>query len=186
MVVTPEQFIIYHADVPYDPVKAHEYYLRTRELRGRRSGFIPSGTGRVASVRNLDQRPKIKTPEQQRKEIEVRVRALKVRLEKLRDVLKELVKQAKARSGVEIKDKEVSDKASAGSKKLTAAQKQEAAKRAKEYYDKNKKPSSLSDKEKQLQLSIKQVEEKIRKAREELKASIVRARQNSVQLKPAA
>lgn len=27
-----------HADSRYDPVKAHEYYLRTRELAGRRSG----------------------------------------------------------------------------------------------------------------------------------------------------
>jgi len=35
----PEKFIEKYLshELPYDPVKAHEYYLRTRELKGRRS-----------------------------------------------------------------------------------------------------------------------------------------------------
>jgi hypothetical protein len=31
-----EDFILAHSNAPYDPKKAHEYYLRTRELKGRR------------------------------------------------------------------------------------------------------------------------------------------------------
>jgi len=32
-----DQFFLKHGESRYDPVKAHEYYLRTRELQGRRS-----------------------------------------------------------------------------------------------------------------------------------------------------
>ena len=32
-----EEGVIVHASQYYDPVKAHEYYLRTRELKGRQA-----------------------------------------------------------------------------------------------------------------------------------------------------
>lgn len=34
----PDGTILMHAGAPYDPVKAHEYYMRTRQLKGRRKG----------------------------------------------------------------------------------------------------------------------------------------------------
>lgn len=32
--------IIRHVDAPYDPAKAHDYYLKTRQLKGRKPGSI--------------------------------------------------------------------------------------------------------------------------------------------------
>lgn len=34
----PDGTILMHGKTPYDPVKAHEYYLRTRKLKGRKKG----------------------------------------------------------------------------------------------------------------------------------------------------
>lgn len=31
--------ILRHGDLPYDPVKAHEYYMQTRQLKGRKKGL---------------------------------------------------------------------------------------------------------------------------------------------------
>lgn len=37
-----------HATLPYDPKKAHEYYLRTRKLKGRKSGQVDPKTADLA------------------------------------------------------------------------------------------------------------------------------------------
>lgn len=187
--VTAEEFVLQHAEQPYDPTKAHEYYERTKRLTGRRRGVGVESSGRrsFGSDSFSPRKSKIKTPEQRRKEIEARVKVLKARLEKLREVLRELVKQAQARSGIDPKDKSAKKAVAGKSKKLTATQKREAAKRSKEYREKNKndKKESLSDQEKDLQETIKKVKEKIDKAREDLKAATIRAREQSMR-RPAA
>lgn len=40
----PDGTILIHATLPYDPAKAHQYYLRTRQLKGRKLGqnVVPS------------------------------------------------------------------------------------------------------------------------------------------------
>jgi len=157
---------------PYDPQKAREYYLRTRKLKGRkaRSGDPEPGAKRSGSAKPQGgNRPAkvVKTKAQKRKEAEVQVAALKKRLERLKDVLAELVKAAKARSGVETK----TDKAKAKAEKnadaksrtpLTAKQKREAAKRAKEHYEENKKNPEKDVEE--LQKQIKEIRAKIKAA----------------------
>lgn len=174
MMITPEEFILQHAEQPYDPVKAREYYLRTRKLKGRRKGMGTERSGRHPSSGSgsfVPRNSRIKTPEQRRKEIEARVEALKNRLEKLRGLLRKLVKQAQARSGIDPKDNSKTKKAAAGSKKLTSKQRREAAERSKEYREKHKK-ESLSDQEQRLREQIKDVEKKLRDA-------IARAREQS-------
>lgn len=38
LMLLPNGEVLKHEDAPYDPVKAHEYYIRTRHLKGRRKG----------------------------------------------------------------------------------------------------------------------------------------------------
>lgn len=53
-----------HVALPYDPKKAHEYYLRTRKLKGRKKGQVDP------KVADLAKRLRGKTDEQIRKEAE--------------------------------------------------------------------------------------------------------------------
>src|SRR5262245_53478591 len=36
----PNGTVLMHGKAPYDPAKAHEYYIRTRQLKGRKKGRI--------------------------------------------------------------------------------------------------------------------------------------------------
>lgn len=165
----------------YDPVKAREYYLRTRKLKGRKKGsednkgdknsgsVKPSGTKKSPVVK--------KRAKQKRAETEAKVAALKKRLERLKEVLSELVKEAKARSGV----KDESPKAKADQneetkarKPLTSAQKKAQAERAKKAYEKEKKQSPDQE--------LKELQEKIKDIRAKIKAAIADADKNK---KPA-
>jgi len=171
------------AELPYDPQKAHEAYLRRRQLLGRQpgKGDIPAAPHKKAAVVIAPVKPK-KTTEKRQAEADARVAALKARLDKLRKVLAELVKQAQARSGVEPKsDKPSAAPAKKGSSDLSAQDKREAAKKAKDRYEKEKKVESPSEKTKNLELDIKKVQEKIQKIRDELKQSISQARNQSTQ-----
>ncbi len=196
---TPEEFILQHSTAVYDPIKAHEYYLKTRQLKGRKTGtVIPSTSSRgTASPKVAPQQPKViakvqvKTPEQQRKEVEARVKALKGKLEKLHTILSKLINQAQGRTVVDAKGRQVSGttphtkNTPAGSaktvkpSKLTAAQKDEAAKRAKIYRQKHPQQTSLHDQEARLQAQIKEAEHKIVVIREKLIAAVLRARQTA-------
>src|SRR5688572_1261221 len=122
--LTPEELILRHAnDViyhEYDPVAAREYYLRTRELKGRKPGQMSTTSNRQTSGPTQTtagrktpaipggqlKKPPVKalTPQQRRAVIERRVKALKSRLDELKAALAELVKQAKIRSGVDPAD----------------------------------------------------------------------------------
>jgi multidrug efflux pump subunit AcrB len=122
--------ILMHDAAPYDPVKAHEYYLRTRELKGRRKAQsviskpqvrknnMPSVKSPTYTV-NLGQGKTVKLTQRQLAEQQAyaakRVNDIKTRLAELGTRLKKLM-------------------ASAGSKKpLTAAEKQKAARQSKQY-----------------------------------------------------
>lgn len=180
----------------YDPVKRHQYYERTKKLKGRGSGLSdPSPTtdssGQRKASGGVFNKPKdIKTAEQRKAEIETRVAAYKQRLDKLKKVLAELVAEAKKRSAdnagtkesrAKDKTKETSSEEKTGSKDskdsdLSSKEKADARKRSKEYYDKNKDKISLKKQEERLVDEIKKVEEKISKIRDELKSSIKKAR----------
>lgn len=205
---TPEDFVLQHGRVPYDPVKRREYYLRTRQLKGRKTGTASApavtrmrkarAVGATPNHRVLNQKQR---RAQRRKEVEHRVAALNIRLRKLREVLRDLVEDAQRRSGVNPADsapaKQSKQATPTGSKKKTeprtqtTADKKKSAERSKEYYEKTKKVTGpvmdklLSVKENQLKKEVTVLEQKIMKARKALKQSVAKARQDSSKTKPA-
>jgi hypothetical protein len=200
--LTSEDIILEHASRPYDPRKRREYYLRTRQLKGRKPGSkLPTAPRRPTKGDALpDRDPRDPRPStlaqrraKRRKEIEARVIALTKRLEKLRSVLKELVEAAQVRSGVEPSEKSPTTSKRADTtgpekrterKTQTATQKKESAERSKEYYEEHKDPS-ISKKTEQLQRDIKLLEQKIMRARRFLKTVAANARNDAV-TKPVA
>ena len=179
--------ILIHYSEGYDPVKAREYYLRTRKLKGRPRGSQQESPGRprgnsstYGSGQSSGNYQNASAAERQ-KELAAQRDALKKRLDRLREVLRELVKDAKKRSGVKTPDKAStsSTKSSSSTKKsttkskteskskpLTAQQKREKNKAAREEYAKEnrgKKPA-LAKEVDQLRRQVKDIENRIRKA----------------------
>lgn len=198
MPISPEDFVQQHLgdtlQHEYDPAKAREYYLRTRELKGRQPGIGPEPTsnrGPAAIRPTVVRKPVAKRPStaaKQRAATKARIASLKVKLEKLRGLLKKLQDEANKRSGVDPKANDKKSGAATGSKsnnKLTAAQRRDAAKRSKENYEKNKeKKTTLTSEEKALQEKVKDVEQKIIKAKKDLKDKVEAARRKSTAAKP--
>lgn len=167
----------------YDAEKAHDYYLRTRELKGRQSATVeePSGVRKTSITTTVQPKgvPKVvstkQTPEQRRAAISSQVEALRAKLETLKKVLAELVSQAKARAGVEpepvptIKEPR---KTSDNPRKLTPEQQADAAQRSKEWREAN--PDKAMDQDAvKLARQVKAVEEAIQRMREKLSTVIV-------------
>jgi len=135
--------ILMHEAAPYDPVKAHEYYIRTRKLKGRKAGTTmppvvkrqpvvrkpPSGTFSVklASGRTVNLSPQ--QLNEQKAFAAKRVQDIKQRLSDLNQKL------IKARSAA--KKREATRKRNAN-KPQTAAEKAKAARAAKQYRAKHK------------------------------------------------
>ena len=153
----------------YDAAKAREYYLRNRELKGRKKGVAQTPAQRAAAAAAAQKAKRAKALAEH-KAAEARVAELKARLAKLDKLLKELVKQAKARSGIDSKAKPTSKTPDKKAKPLTAAQKRDAAKRAKANREKDG-DQSLSAEAKELEAKIKKVRERIAKMRAQIAAA---------------
>lgn len=163
----------------YDPVKAREYYLRTRKLKGRRTGSsTPSPTPSSRSSRSPggSGKPNRADTKSRRAQREAQKARLEARLDRLREVLEELVEAAKKRSGGDPNKKDGKDKApetqadkadrnkdKKKDKPETAAEKKERAKKAKEEYEKEH-PNSLSTDIEILQEQVADIQAKIKKA----------------------
>lgn len=159
----------------YDPQKAHEYYLRTRALKGRApgagkqsggqrpAGSNQSGGGRPAAhpTSNAKMRPS------RRKELLEQKAALEKRLDHLQEVLSQLVDAAKKRSGVDTtkdtKDKASTTKDSKSDKPLTEKQKRDKREASKKQYEAEKK-MGLTGEVQQLQSKISDVLKDIKEA----------------------
>jgi hypothetical protein len=118
----PDGTTLMHGARPYDPQKAHEYYLRTRKLKGRRKGqgdsyTIKTRTGgtRTISARELSE---------QKASAAQRVSEIKQRLTRLNQELRKRMGEARERE----RD---------AKKGPTRAEKSEKAREAKKYRDKN-------------------------------------------------
>jgi hypothetical protein len=180
---SPEVFIedfLKHADAIYDPVKAHEYYLRTRHLTGRRGSrkMLPEGReGEVSSPNGRTSgRPRVKNKSaaQLRAETKAKVEQLQNRLERLKEVLRQMTEEAQARSGIKSQPakKSTPEKADSGPKeKLTAKEKREAAERSEKYRKEHPEKTTPAQEVKELQQKIQDVKEKIREMKEELAAA---------------
>ncbi|QPX71466.1 hypothetical protein SscP1EGY_71 [Streptomyces phage SscP1EGY] len=150
----------------YDPVKRREYYLKTRNLKGRKASAIRTSKSRPTAKPKPPTKTRAQRQAERRRKLEAEVNALKARLEKLRTALAELTEQAKARSGVKPSSNTPKKKTAAKStaKKQTASQKAQAAKQSKEYYEKHK-DEILADQVKSLKGKIKTIQERIEKMR---------------------
>ena len=149
---------------PYNAAKAHEYYLRTRQLKGRKKGQAQQTAAQRAKA-------KAAAEAKRKKAVQAEVTKLKARLERLQEELRKLVAAAKARSGVKETPTETASRneSSKSNKPLTAKQKAAKAKSAKENYEKNKKKQSPDDELKEVRAEIKAIREKIKKALEDAK-----------------
>jgi len=114
----------------YDPVKAHEYYERTKKLKGRRRGSTQDPrTGKSMGQISKDARAK------QRKELAARIQSLSQKLQRLEDKIREMeAKEASEdRKGKAKKERAAKE----ANKPKSAAEKAEAARDAEKYRDKN-------------------------------------------------
>lgn len=144
----------------YDPAKRHEYYLRTRVLKGRRKGAGPTPAPRQKS-------PAEKAAER-RKHLQTRIEQLQAKLETLREVVRKLVADAKRRSGSEDPTSNYSKKDSDPTSKYsskTPSQKAAAAKASAKYYDENSE-EILKERADDLVNQIKAIQARIHRLRE--------------------
>lgn len=156
----------------YDPQKAHEYYLRNRKLKGRKPAAAAVATSPARGGRPAVGANRSKTQSRQA-ELKAQKEHLEKRLERLREVLAQLVDAAKKRSGGDPNhkdkapetpaDKADRNKAAKKAKPETAAQKKERAKKAKETYEKEH-PNSLSRDVDILQAQVADIHKKIQDA----------------------
>jgi chaperonin cofactor prefoldin len=176
--VQTEEFInnLFH---DYDSLKRHEYYLKTRELKGRHPGVQPDlhfvrTSAKVLAPQKSSHHKLIpahhkptQTPAQRKRAVAAKLVALNERLKHLREVLKELVKAAKGRSGA--KTSVDTPKHHREHSKLSPKQKAAAAKRSKAYYQKHK--GTPDAQIKVVQEKIKKIQEKIAELRAKLESS---------------
>lgn len=182
---------IYHKE--YDPVKAHNYYMEVRRLKGRKTTGKPtSSSGRKISstptssgVRRVSTKAQMatKTPKQLRAEADARVASIRVRLGKLTAHLDKLMKEAVAADETKSKSKSTDTKSSTPQKtsdsKLTAAEKQKKQVADKKYYEEHKKPATKDASkptQKDRQAEIDRVKAQIVQVRAQLKAAVQKAR----------
>lgn len=159
----------------YDPVKAHDYYMRTRVLTPRQTHWVAPTTGRVngayvppvakAKASALVAKPLSKklSPQQAlRSKLQVRIDGLQTRLATLKKTLDDLVQQLKDR-------KSKSDATTAKAKDKvahpTASDKAAAAKSSAKYYDKNKVEIATKRKKEPTPKSVAELETQIKNVR---------------------
>lgn len=180
-----QSILMHRTDEPYNPAKRREYYLKTRQLKGRSTGTKEAPSKDSSVIRGPSKiPPKKATPKKpSTAEMEKSVEALKEKLAALRKVLAELVAQAKARSGVGTPSDTSQPSKPGGSTKPTSPekteqQKAEDAKKAAEYYEANK-DKILSDQVKELGDKLKTVAAKIRELREKLASPVKKTPQTT-------
>ena len=116
----------------YDPQKAHEYYLRTRKLKGRNhgSGEQPEGFARANARRHESAKAK------QKRELQARIQSLSEKLSKLETLIREKEHEAASEDRKSKAKKERAAKEK--DKPKTAAEKAKAARENEKYRDKHK------------------------------------------------
>ena len=104
MITMPNDDEIYHyASKYYDPIKAHEYYMQRRVLKGRASG-IKNSTPSPSSLQNPLSGKKRTVTETQRDEMKARAEELRKEItESISTRIKRLSDEDEKRVGDEIK-----------------------------------------------------------------------------------
>jgi hypothetical protein len=130
MMKTPTEYDLERLMHEYDPAKAHDYYERTKHLKGRKkgSGQVPqTGVTRVQIHRDAKAR--------QRKELAAAIQNLGQKLQKLEALIKKKEHEAQAedRKGKAKKERSAKEK----DKPKTAAEKAKAARESEKYRKKH-------------------------------------------------
>ena len=137
---TPTEFELQHLAI-YDPVRAHEYYLRTRKLKGRQRGpgEQPEGFAKANARRHELAKPR------QRRELQARVRSLEGKLRKLEAKIREMEHEeaSEDRKGAAKKERAAKER----DKPKSAAEKAESARESEKYRDKHKQELKSQTKE---------------------------------------
>jgi hypothetical protein len=114
----------------YDPMKAHQYYLRTRKLKGRKKGSVLTAAP-GAPRKGPD--PAVRA--RKKKELAQRIASLEQKLQKLELLIRKKQTEAKQAAKKGAADKKKAAKEAA--KPDTAAEKAKKARESKKYRDKN-------------------------------------------------
>lgn len=122
----PNGTVLMHGPAPYNPAKAHEYYLRTRELKGRKKG---SSTFSVSRPNGRTVNLTTRELTEQRLYAAKRINDIKGKLAELNLKLRDAIREAM--------DKKVKAGRKAD-KPATAAEKSKAARESSKYRDKHK------------------------------------------------
>jgi hypothetical protein len=123
----------------YDPVKAHQYYLRTRKLKGRKKG---SAQPPAAGLGRKGPDPAVRA--RKKRELLARIANLEDKLQKLEALIKKKETEAKQAAKKSADDKRKAAKEAA--KPDTAAEKAKKAREAKQYRAKNQQKIKSKDK----------------------------------------
>jgi hypothetical protein len=130
---------LFHYAVGYDPIKAKQYYERTKQLKGRQRGSSEDPrTGKTREEIAKGARTR------QRKELTERINSLSKKLDKLEALIKERESKEKSedRKGKAKKERAAKEAA----KPDSAAEKAEAARESEKYRDKNQQKLKGDDK----------------------------------------
>ena len=125
----PDGTTLIHEGRPYDPVKAHEYYLRTRKLKGRKKGSAKtaSETRPVVKVDNSAAKAR------RRQELAARISALEEKLKKVEELIRKKLREEKSDDRKARAEKNRAAKKAA--KPDSAAEKAKKAREAKKFRD---------------------------------------------------
>ena len=136
----PDGTTLMHGSAPYDPVKAHEYYIKNRKLKGRKPGEEdlakdkkPKSSGSF-TVKSNGKTYKLSSQQltEQKAYAAQRVMGIKKKLHKLNVELKKKMAEAKKT------ETETKKTAKEAKKPDSAAEKSSKAKDSEKYRDKNK------------------------------------------------
>lgn len=162
--------IILHADAPYDPTKAHEYYLKTRKLHPRAKG---SATFTVTRSDGKHVKLTAQQLQEQRVYAQHRVEQIKKNLSDLGVLLRDKLKKAKEAEAKAAKPPTLAEKAQAArdAAKYRASHKQEIATKAKQTSAKSggsstsaTKPAAKTDTVESLKADITRTKNNLKKA----------------------
>lgn len=177
--MTYDDSALFHAGT-YDAQKAHEYYLRTRQLKGRSRAAAKAPSSHKAAPRGVGVprsgaggKPNRADTKSRQEELARQKKALEARLDHLREVLSQLVDAAKKRSGVKEKPQKDTQSSAADSKskskkggtseKLSASEKAKKNEKARQEYEKEQ-PTSLSADIRELHAQVADIQDRIKKA----------------------
>lgn len=90
-----DDFLMHYASLYYDPVKAHEYYMKNRELKGRRSTSALSDEGKEiwSYTKNQIKAEKAERVEEEQNSRDQNITALRERASQTKEEISSKLKQ---------------------------------------------------------------------------------------------